>query len=213
MTVEDYLSFEERSQTRHEFVDGRVFVVESSTRRHNLIAGNLYALLRAAVKGGPCKAYMSDVKVRVEATNSFYYPDVLVSCDYFDSKSVYTDSPTLVVEVLSRSTAGTDRREKLFAYEKVTTLKEYLIVHQRTRLVQYHKKNNDGQWGEATELRTGASFKLESLPCTPIKLTVDEIYEDITYPGDERTSLEVREHAYDGYLGDESEEDTDDFDW
>lgn len=206
MSVEEYLASQERSRARHEFVDGIVYEVEASTRRHNLIAGNLYSLLKEAVKGSTCKAYMSDVMVHVESTNSFYFPDVLVSCDYFDNKSVYTNSPTLVVEVLSPSTASVDKREKVSAYEKVPTLKEYLIVHQRTKCVQYLSKNESGKWN-SEEFRSGETFAVTSLPCLLLKISVDDIYEDITYSGDEGADSEVREEIGNAYLA------ADNFDW
>jgi Uma2 family endonuclease len=118
MSVDEYLSSEEHASVRREYVDGRVFAMTGVTKRHNIIAGNIYSILRAHVRGSQCRAYISDVKVRVEAANSFYYPDVMVSCEPFDHKSVFTSTPRLIVEVLSRSTAAIDRREKVLAYSK-----------------------------------------------------------------------------------------------
>src|SRR5271156_6653396 len=125
LTVERYLEEEERAALRHEYVDGRIFAMTGATRRHNIIAGNIYSMLRSHVRGSRCRAYVSDVKVHVESTNSFYYPDVMVSCDAYDAKAVFTDHPLVIVEVLSRSTAAIDRREKVLAYRKIESLREY----------------------------------------------------------------------------------------
>src|ERR1700678_3274194 len=112
ITAEEYLTEEAHAPLKHEYVDGRVFVMTGSTLRHNIIASNIQSILRTHVRGSRCRAYIADVKVKVESTNSFYYPDVMVSCDKYDDKSVFTCNPELVVEVLSRSTAAIDRREK-----------------------------------------------------------------------------------------------------
>ncbi len=118
MTVDEYMAFEMRATVRHEFVDGRLFAMSGATKRHNIIAGNIYSILRAHVRGSQCRAYVSDVKARVESMNIFYYPDVMVSCDLFDKDSTFAARPVLIVEVLSRSTAAIDRREKCLLTSK-----------------------------------------------------------------------------------------------
>ena len=131
MTVEEYLSFEEKSQTKHEYVDGFVFAMTGASARHNIISGNVFSLLRAHVKGSQCRAFIMDMKARVEISNCFYYPDVIVSCGKLNDEAVVAPDPVLIVEVLSPSTASVDRREKLLAYQQVPSLREYMVVHQR----------------------------------------------------------------------------------
>lgn len=184
MTAEEYLAFEERASVKHEYVDGRIFAMSGVTRRHNVIACNIYSLLRPHLRGGRCRAYVADVKVKVEPTNSFYYPDVMVSCDEYDDKSVFTDSPVLIAEVLSRSTATIDRREKVLAYRRLESLREYLIVHQRKKSVELHRKNKSGDW-EIFEFGQSGELALEVLKYSPagaIRISMDEIYEDVNVP-------------------------------
>lgn len=192
ITVEEYLANEEHASLRHEYVDGRVFAMTGVTRRHNVIAGNIYSILHAHVRGSRCRAYISDVKVRVESTNSFYYPDVMVACDRFDEKSVFTASPVLIVEVLSRSTATIDRREKVLAYRQIDSLREYLIVHQKKKQAELHRKNEQGSW-DIFEYGQEADLLLESIPIGPLTFSIDAIYEDVDWPHDR--DWKVREEA------------------
>ncbi|MBA3993655.1 MAG: hypothetical protein C0469_09015 [Cyanobacteria bacterium DS2.3.42] len=83
VSVEEYLASEERSMLRHEYVDGRLFAMADSTLKHNILSGNLFSLLHAKAKNGQCRVFIHAVKVRVEATNSFYYPDVMVYSGFY----------------------------------------------------------------------------------------------------------------------------------
>jgi Uma2 family endonuclease len=196
MSVEEYLFSEEHASIRHEYVDGRVFAMTGVTKRHNIIAGNIYAMLHAHVKGSQCRAYISDVKARVESINSFYYPDVMVSCEAFDHRSVFTSSPRLIVEVLSRSTAAIDRREKVLAYRQIESLQEYLIVHQTKERAELHLKNEQSRW-DIHEFGHGAELVLESIPVGPLRISMTAIYEDVDWQPD---GSEVREDIHEQWL-------------
>ncbi len=128
LSVADYLEGERHSEIRHEYVAGLVFAMVGGTLGHNRVTGNIYAFLRNHLRGTPCSAYMSDVKVRIEAADAFYYPDVVVSCEPADLKDSFLTAPVLVVEVLSPSTENIDRREKLLNYPKLASLREYVLV-------------------------------------------------------------------------------------
>jgi Uma2 family endonuclease len=192
LTIEEYLAQEETDAVRHEYINGRLFAMTGATRRHNTIISNITTIVRPHLRGTSCRVYSESVKVRVEATNSFYYPDVMISCDPYGKNSVSTSEPVLIIEVSSPSTAAIDRREKLFAYMQLDSLKEYLIVHHRTKRVQMHRRDADGLW-ETSEFCSGEEILLESVPTGTIMLKVDAIYEDVDYPGIGDPSLTVRE--------------------
>ena len=201
ISVEEYLSQEERSEVRHEFVDGRVFAMTGTSLRHNIIAGNLYSHLSAYLKGGPCRVFMSDVKVRVDATNSFYYPDILVSCTPTDTKSVYLKTPVLIAEVLSPSTAAVDRREKLFAYKQIPTLQEYLIAHQSKPQIEVMRRVAHGTW-QSTILVENATIELTSMAGGVFRVEMSEIYHGVDWQesmqgGDDSEGWLLRESAFD----------------
>ena len=202
VSVEDYLASEERSSIRREYVDGRLFAMTGATLKHNLLSGNLFSLLHARVKGGPCRVFMKGAKVRVEATNSFYYPDVMVARAAFSGKAVFTDQPVLLVEVLSPSTSTIARREKLIAYKQIPSLKEYLIVHQRKRCVEIYRRDDAGNWSICL-LATRASFEIWSVPGGPIQVSMDDLYADAD--GEGTTTPAVSEDEADYSWMDESD--------
>ncbi len=110
VSVEDYLTAEEASQIKHEYVNGQIHAMVGGTLAHNQICMNIASFFRSNTKGSICRTFMSDVKVHIEQNNSFYYPDVLVACGAFDPNSYFVNEPVLIVEVLSPSTSDIDRR-------------------------------------------------------------------------------------------------------
>src|SRR5690348_9223625 len=98
LTVEEYVQLEQTSEIRHEYVDGEIFAMASASEEHNLIAGNIYALLRPHLRGTPCRAFVSDMKVqlKVQKADIFYYPDILVTSDPNDRERYFKTRPTLI---------------------------------------------------------------------------------------------------------------------
>jgi Uma2 family endonuclease len=193
MTVEEYFDFEDRSPTRHEFVDGEVFAMSGVTRRHNAISGNVYMRLRTAARGGPCRVHFAEVKLRTGRV--VYYPDGMVACGPPPADERLEDAPTLVVEVVSPSTQSTDRREKLMVYKGIPSVTTYLIIDQMQRCVDRHWRDTDGDWRHDVIVDDGAvpvAFGPVSLT-----LTLDEIYEGVTLPTpEERLRLREEEAVY-----------------
>ena len=166
VTETEYLAHEVRSPVRHEYVAGRIHAMTGASLRHNVIAGNIFALLRNHLRGSPCRAFIADTKLRVAKTHSIYYPDVLVTCDpqhlSVGPADQVVDNPRLIVEVLSESTAATDRREKLQAYRSLPTLLEYVLVSQDEALIEIHRRSGDIGWQLAT-LTAGDPVELKSV--------------------------------------------------
>lgn len=180
ISVEEYLAGEEVRAVRHEYVAGQVFVMAGATEAHNLIAGNVYALLRARLRGSGCWAFIENLKLRVEAADTFYYPNVFVTCGPLDGKSVFKEHAQLIVEVLSTSTESIDRREKLLNYRLLDSLQEYVLIAQNRRHVEVHRRDEQGQW-YLDIIAPDGELRLESLPNGPLTLTMDEIYEDVIF--------------------------------
>jgi Uma2 family endonuclease len=193
LSAEDYLALEEQSDVRHEFVNGQMFAMTDfdetvamagSSDAHNLIALNIAAILRQRLRGTGCRAYIFDMKARVEKTDDFYYPDVTATCEKFVAKSLFKSRPFLIVEVLSPRTIRTDRREKLATYRLIDELREYVIVYQEQKRVELCRKDQRGAW-QFWVLSEGDEVVLESLPNGALTLTMDEIYEDVDWEADE----------------------------
>jgi Uma2 family endonuclease len=178
LTPEEYLEFERSSPVRHEYVQGLVFAMSGSAHAHNAIAGNFYAILHAHLRGSGCIAYINDMKLRVEAADCYYYPDIMVTCEKPRNDDLFVDSPVLVVEVLSPSTKQIDRREKMVAYRKLASMKEYVLVHQKAALVEIHRRESNGAW--LIELcRSAEMIRLHSMPGGMLELAVDDLYEGL----------------------------------
>jgi Uma2 family endonuclease len=119
---------------------------------------------------------MNDAAVFIETGNCVYYPDVVVSCGKFLPNSNLVEEPVFIVEVLSTSTAATDRREKLLNYTSLKSLKEYLIIHQKFKRLELYRRTAAGSW-EAFDYKDG-ELELLSMPSGPLKVSIDLIYEN-----------------------------------
>ena len=175
LSVEEYLEGELYRPIKHEYVAGRIFAMVGVSQAHNLITGNMYNALRAHLRDTPCRIFFVDMKVRIEKANSFYYPDLAVTCDPADTEEYYLTHPCLIVEVLSPSTEGIDRREKLMAYQRLESLQEYILVSQEKEMVEVYRKDEQGNWWLDTYTEKD-EFRLESVD---LPLTMDAVYEDV----------------------------------
>jgi Uma2 family endonuclease len=143
----DYLAMDEASSLRHEYVGGYVHAMTGGSMRHNRIALNIASALLQRLRGSPCTVFINDMKLRVRAADSVYYPDVFVHCGSGVAGDLrVVDDATLIVEVSSPSTAGTDRREKLIAYRQLPSLRSYWVVSQDERGVEVHARSDAGAW-------------------------------------------------------------------
>ncbi len=147
MTTADFLAWDARQIERHEFVSGEVFAMAGAEDRHVTIALNIAIALRQHLRGTPCRTFMSDMKLHVAAANSYFYPDVMVTCSEADHASSHIKSaPVLLVEVLSPSTAAYDRGEKFAHYRRLESLQEYMLVDIDTRRTDLYRKGADAMW-------------------------------------------------------------------
>jgi len=192
MSVEDYLTAEECSNVKHEYVRGRIFAMSGATEAHNIICGNLHAVLHAFVKGTGCRVFMNDMKVNVEAADSFYYPDIMVTCEPFDAKCVFKNSPTLIAEVLSPSTKQIDRREKLVAYQQLNSLCNYILVHQNQALIEVYRRVSNDQW-VLEKLQRMDELCLDAIAGKSLRIPVSTIYDDVVLPSIVKESDELYE--------------------
>ncbi len=181
MSVEEYLRSEEASPVRREYVGGFVYPLHGATRaqagasqKHTRIVRNIMARLDAAARRLDCRLHASDMKLRIEGSRSFYYPDVMAVCGQPIPDEYYETTPCLLIEVISPRTAQIDRQTKYAAYTALPSLETYLIVEQAERRVYaYHR---DGQSWKLSEL---ASTGAVDAPCLGHRLTLDDIYADL----------------------------------
>lgn len=173
--VDEYLTGEQSSEIRHEYIGGRVYAMVGASDRHGLLVMNIGSALHHHLRGGPCQVFVSDMKVRLKVADEtvFYYPDILVSCAPDDRERLYRQKPSVLIEVLSEATERTDRREKFLAYQTIETLKEYVLVGQDAPALEVFRRAN----GWKTErLGPGDTLKLDAVS---FALPVAGIYEGV----------------------------------
>jgi len=173
-----YMDWEAQQPERHEWVDGEIFAMTGARDAHNQIAGNLYMALRVALRGTPCRAFISDMKLHVEAADAVFYPDVLVTCDARDrgpEADLAKRHPLLIVEVLSDSTAAYDRGRKFELYRRLQELQEVLFIAQDRMQLDLFRRNGQGRW----ELYPAAEGEILRLESVGLDLAVAQVYQDV----------------------------------
>jgi len=199
MSLDEYLAWENEHPLKHEYVAGEVFARSGASSRHNLISLNIARSLHGAARKRACRIFANDIKLRAGA-DRIYYPLIIIACGAAASINYVVEKPSLVVEVLSRSTRATDRREKLDAYMKLPSLSSYLIIEQRRRHVLAYARDKQGEWAR-TELTGSSEIRLDFLDTA---LALDEIYDDVPLP-----PLEVGEAEDEDWYELEGEDDAD----
>jgi Uma2 family endonuclease len=196
LTLAEYLAYEETSPFRHEFVAGEVYRMTGATVRHNVITLNLVRRLHGPCRARRCTVLATDVKVHVD--DRIYYPDVIVACGKAAEVEIIVNAPSLIAEVTSPSTRSIDRREKLDAYLKVPSLRQYLMIEQRRKhVVSYTRSDEVSEW-----LRDEIEGDGEiAVPALDTHVATSDIYEDVKLP-----PLTVKEEQ-DDYSDEEWEED------
>ena len=175
-TPEEYFALEDRSEIRYEYFEGEVFAMAGGSKVHNFLVQNASTKMRTSLRGKGCQVFASDV--RLEAKERFYYtyPDVVVTCDPADHRDPYlVRYPVLIAEVLSPSTAEYDHTTKFENYQKMPSLRHYLLLSQAAWIVEWFRRDEAGQW--IYTLLTGPDSTLE-IPDLGLVLPLRELYED-----------------------------------
>lgn len=177
-TPEEYLAWERTSELKHELFQGEVFAMAGASREHNLIVSNAIRVLGNALLDRPCEVYPSDLRVKIQATGLYTYPDASVVCgrpEFEDNVADTLLNPNVIFEVLSESTEGYDRGKKFRQYRTITSLRDYVLVAQDTIQVEHFRRKADGSWS-LREAGAGGRLALESIGCD---LAVDELYRKV----------------------------------
>lgn len=170
----DYLAGEKIAETKHEYIDGEVFAMAGASASHNRISLNVARKFGNHLEDKPCQPYMSDMKVKVGT--KYFYPDVLVDCSGLADDSHVTEKPTLIVEVLSKSTRRMDETTKRIAYTQIDSLLEYVLIEQDFVDIEIIRRRTGWQ---SERFYLGDSLTFESIALT---LTVEDIYARVNNP-------------------------------
>lgn len=180
-TPAEYLALERRAETRSEYHDGEIVAMAGASWEHNLISGATYRELATQLRRGPCQPVANDMRVWIPSHHVYTYPDIVVVCgepEFQDSAVDTLLNPSLIVEVLSPSTAAYDQGQKFGMYRSLPSLREYLLIAQdEPRLVLY-RRDPDNRWfiGDAH----GLDATLD-LATGGVTLALHDLYERITF--------------------------------
>lgn len=175
LTPEEYLSFERKMTTKHEYLKGNIIAMSGASRAHSFITGDIFGELRDQLKRQKCEVHSSDMRVRIHSTNSYFYPDVVVACEeprFEDNVFDTLLNPRVVIEVLSPSTEAYDRGEKFEFYKQLDSLQEYLLVSQDQVNVEHYIRR-ETEWLRTEYRELNEVVSLSTIDC---ELRLRDIY-------------------------------------
>lgn len=186
ITLAEYLAREAEATYKSEYYAGQMYAMAGGTINHNRIAGNIFSALSNAFDNGQCEVFTSDLRLLVKQNRLYTYPDLMAVCGEIEFSEGRTDTitnPTAIFEVLSKSTSGYDRKEKLELYSDLPTLKEYLLIDQCKVYVEYFQRIDTQKWilqffkNEADVIKLGGLAA--ELPLTQVYRRVNFKLEDV----------------------------------
>ena len=179
ISIEDYLKMEIASIEKHEYYRGEVFAMAGAKVPHNKISKNLLGTLFGKLKGKKCQPYGSDLRIHVPANTLFTYPDISIICG--DIITLNDDeynalNPSVIIEVLSKSSKNYDRGEKFKLYRDITALNEYILVDSETVHIEIFRLNANNHWELEEYKDLDGSILIKTIDES---LLVAEIYENV----------------------------------
>ncbi len=181
-----YLALEREAEQKSEYVNGHIFAMAGASRQHNQITFNLAGELRAQLRGRPCVAYVSDMRVKVSTTGLYTYPDVVALCGEAEFEDTFMDTllnPMVIMEVLSRSTEAYDRGEKFAHYRRFPSLCDYVLITQNKVRIEHYVRQ-DKQWILSEFDDWNNTIQLASIDCS---LSLEEVYDKVKFPEENET--------------------------
>ncbi len=182
LSPQEYLGQERQAEFKSEYLRGEMFAMAGASFEHTLVKDNLAGEARSQLKNGPCRVLTSDLRVKVDATGLYTYPDIAIVCDepQFEDAAVDTLlNPQVIVEVLSDSTEKYDRGAKFGHYRQLPSLQEYILVAQDRPLVERYVRQEDGSWLLTVFDQMSQVFSFSSIP---VRIPLAEIYSGVKHP-------------------------------
>jgi Uma2 family endonuclease len=192
LTPGEYLAKERLATYRSEFFRGEIFAMVGASRRHNLITGNVGRRISEQLDGRACEVYQSDMRVKVNATGLYTYPDVVVTCHaprFEDGQSDTLLNPQVICEVLSKSTEAYDRGKKFEHYRQIPSLREYILIAQDScQIERFCRDSESGKWVLSESNNLQGTMELESIACT---LRLSDVYMRVDFLDPEEDPIQT----------------------
>jgi Uma2 family endonuclease len=181
LTENEYLAIERAAEFKSEFFEGEMFAMAGGTPQHSLIATNLAREFGNRLRAGNCVPYNADLRIKIETSGLYTYPDLSVICgplEFAEGTNDTVVNPSVLVEVLSDSTEAYDRGKKFGHYRQIPTLREYLLVSQKEPRIEQFIRREDGRWLLNEAAGMGASIEIPSLQ---ISLSLNEVFDKVSF--------------------------------
>ena len=172
MSEQAYLDGELLSDIRHEYIEGEVYAMVGAHKYHNQIVMTVSNVFYNHLLGKPCQAYASDMKVKID--QKYFYPDVMVDCSN-EETDYFVEKPSIIVEVLSKSTRQRDKTDKRLAYFQISTLKEYVLIEQDFVEIEFWSRDENNYWQQSVYY-LGDDIHFQSIDLT---VSVEDIYRQV----------------------------------
>ena len=173
---EEYLEMEKAAETKHEFFKGQIFSMSGASNRHNKIFANLFGEIAYKLKGSPCQPFGSDMRIHIPENTLYTYPDISIICNEVILSDLDEDTlvlPTVIVEILSKSTRSYDRGDKFKLYRDIPCLREYHLIDSESISIESWRINSKGNW----ELEESKSIKNNfRIPAVGVTISLADIY-------------------------------------
>lgn len=181
LTLQQYFTLEETGDRKHEYYRGAAYAMTDASARHNLIVANLIGLLHGQLRGSSCRVFPSDLRLKIEATGLFTYPDLSVICGsirFHEGRQDTVMNPTVLIEVLSPSTENYDRGKKFEHYRTLESLQEYLVVAQDQVHIEQYIRQDEHRWLLVDFFGVDQVIQISAIGCA---LPVALVYEYVSF--------------------------------
>lgn len=188
ISEEQYLELDRAADYKSEYYDGEMFAMAGAGMIHNQITLNAGASLHTQLRGKDCQALMADMRTRIGSAARYAYPDVSVVCgkpEVLDRRKDILTNPTVIIEVLSPSTADFDRGFKFVAYTAIPSLKQYVLIATDRPSIEVFTRQPDGLWSQAKATRIEDSIALDPVGC---RLALADVYDRVEFPAAEASA-------------------------
>ncbi len=182
VTPQEYLERERRAETKSEYDSGMIIPMAGASKEHNRINADTMIHLGSQLEAGGCEILGSDMRTRVLRGDKYYYPDIIVACGEARFEDNVFDTllnPTLIIEILSESTAEKDRKEKMDAYETLDSLTDYVLISQTEPRIEHYARLPEGGWHY--RIARGLDAVL-ALPNIGARLELAKVYRRVPFP-------------------------------
>jgi Uma2 family endonuclease len=181
VSPEQYLEMERAADTKHGYYNGEVFTMSGASIPHNFIFHNVYIRLGSFLTGKGCKPFGSDMRIHIPLNSLYTYPDISIICGKPETTDVFTDNvtnPSVIIEILSKSTKDYDRGTKFFLYRSIQTLKEYILIDSTSVSIEIYNRQVDNSWILKEFKQLSDSFFIATIGLT---LNLEDIYDDVIF--------------------------------